>query len=130
MKGLKPDGTPITFMSVDDSPITRKMIKKALEPEGFLFMGEAGNGKEALELYSQIKPDVITMDVTMPIMDGLDAAGAIKQINPGQRIIMLSAMGDDDIIADAKSRGINHFCSKPFKAAEMVEKVLEVMGMR
>jgi two-component system, chemotaxis family, chemotaxis protein CheY len=130
MRGLKPDGTPITVMAVDDSPITRKMIRKALEPEGFTLIGEAGNGKDAVELYSKIQPDIITMDVTMPIMDGLNAAGAIKQINPAQKIIMLSAMGDNDIITDAKSRGINHFCSKPFKAAEMVGIVLEVMGMR
>jgi two-component system chemotaxis response regulator CheY len=128
MRGLKPDGTPIKVMSVDDSPITRKMIKKALEPEGFNIIGEAGNGKDAVELFSKITPDVITMDVTMPIMDGLDAAYAIKQINPEQRIIMLSAMGDNDIINDAKSRGINHFCSKPFKPEEMINTVLKVMG--
>jgi two-component system chemotaxis response regulator CheY len=128
MRGVKPDGTPIKVMAVDDSPITRKMIKKALEPEGFNIIGEAGNGKDAVELYSKITPDVITMDVTMPIMDGLDAAYAIKQINPEQKIIMLSAMGDKDIINDAKSRGINHFCSKPFKPEEMINTVLKVMG--
>ncbi|MGI5920903.1 MAG: response regulator [Syntrophomonadaceae bacterium] len=115
-------------MTVDDSPITRKMIRKALEPEGFLIVGEAGNGKQAVELYERIKPDVITMDVTMPIMDGLDAAAAIKKINPRQRIIMLSAMGDKDIVAEAQSRGISDFCSKPFKPQEMVEKVVKVMG--
>jgi len=130
MRGLKADGTPIRVMSVDDSPITRKMIRKALEPEGFQVVGEGGNGREALDLYAKLQPDIITMDVTMPIMDGLDAAGAIKKINPAQRIIMLSAMGDADIIADAKSRGINHFCNKPFKPEEMIVKVLEVMGMR
>ncbi|MGI6119937.1 MAG: response regulator [Desulfosporosinus sp.] len=130
MKGLKQDGTPITVMAVDDSPIVRKLIRKALEPEGFIFVGEAGNGRDAMELYSKVQPNIITMDITMPIMNGLDAAGAIKQINPAQNIIMLSAMGDEDIIADAKSRGINHFCAKPFKAAEMVAKVLEAMGMR
>ncbi|MEN6462553.1 MAG: response regulator [Syntrophomonas sp.] len=128
MRGVKPDGTPIRVMAVDDSPITRKMIKKALEPEGFNIVGEAGNGKDAVELYSRIQPDVITMDVTMPIMDGLDAAFAIKQINPKQRIIMLSAMGDNDIMAEAKSKGINDFCSKPFKPQDMVERVLKVMG--
>lgn len=128
MRGLKPDGTPIKVMAVDDSPITRKMIKKALEPEGFIIIGEAGNGKDAVELYSRIEPDVITMDVTMPIMDGLDAAFAIKQINPDQRIIMLSAMGDSDILAEAKSKGINDFCSKPFKPQDMVERVLKLMG--
>ncbi len=128
MKGLKADGTPIKVMAVDDSPITRKMIRKALEPEGFEIIAEAGNGKEALEVYSKVQPDVITMDVTMPIMDGLDAAGAIKKINPAQRIVMLSAMGDADIVADANSRGITDFCTKPFKPQEMVEKVLELMS--
>lgn len=126
MKGLKADGNPIRVMAVDDSPITRKMVRKALEPEGFEIVAEAGNGKEALDIYPNILPDVITMDVTMPIMDGLDAAGNIKKINPAQRIIMLSAMGDADIKADAGSRGITDFCTKPFKPQEMVDKVLEV----
>ncbi|MDD2510300.1 MAG: response regulator [Syntrophomonas sp.] len=127
MKGIRTDGTPIKVMAVDDSPISRKMIKKALEPEGFLIVGEAGNGKEAVERYPQFQPDIITMDVTMPIMDGLDAASMIKGINPKQKIIMLSAMGDDDIINDAKSRGINDVCCKPFKAEELVEKILKAI---
>ena len=128
MKGLKTDGTPIRVMAVDDSPITRKMIRKALEPEGFEIIAEAGNGKEALEVYAKVQPDVVTMDVTMPIMDGLEAAGAIKMINPAQRILMLSAMGDDDIVNDARSRGISDFCTKPFKPQEMVDKILELMS--
>ncbi len=127
MKGIKADGSPYKVMSVDDSPITRKMIKKALEPEGFEIIGEAGNGKDALDLYARIQPDIITMDVTMPIMDGLDAALAIKKINPAQKIIMLSAMSDEDILADAHSRGIDEFCTKPFKPEEMVARVLEVL---
>lgn len=128
MRGVKADGTAIKVMAVDDSPITRKMIRKALEPEGFEIIGEAGNGKEAVELYGTIQPDIITMDVTMPIMDGLDAAETIKKMNPKQNICMLSAMSDNDIIADAKSRGITDFCNKPFKAEEMIEKILEILG--
>lgn len=128
MRGVKADGTAIKVMAVDDSPITRKMIRKALEPEGFEIIGEAGNGKEAVELYGTIQPDIITMDVTMPIMDGLDAAETIKKINPNQNICMLSAMSDNDIIADAKSRGITDFCNKPFKSEEMIEKILEILG--
>ncbi len=127
MKGIKADGTAIQVMSVDDSAISRKMIKKALEPEGFVVCAEAGNGKDAVELYPKIKADVITMDVTMPVMDGLDAASAIKKINPKQKIIMLSAMGDNDIINDAKSRGIDDVYCKPFKAPELVERILKLM---
>lgn len=127
MRGIKADGTPIKVMTVDDSPISRKMVRKALEPEGFLIVGEAGNGKEAVERYPQFQPDVITMDVTMPVMDGLDAASMIKSINPQQRIIILSAMGDEDIINDAKSRGISDICNKPFKVEELLEKILKIL---
>ncbi len=128
MKGLRTDGTAIRVMAVDDSPITRKKIKKALEPEGFEIIGEAGNGRDAVELYNKIKPDVITMDVTMPIMDGLQAAQVIKEQNPAQKIIMLSAMSDQDIVAEAQAWGIVHFCSKPFKPEEIVEKILRVVS--
>ncbi len=128
MKGVRMDGTAIKVMAVDDSPITRKMIKKALEPEGFAIVGEAANGRDAVELYNRIKPDVITMDVTMPIMDGLKAAQVIKEQNPAQKIIMLSAMSDNDIVAEARGWGIVHFCAKPFKPEEIVEKVLRVIS--
>ncbi len=127
MKGLRADGTAIRIMAVDDSPISRKMIKKALEPEGFVIVGEAANGKEAVELYPTIQADVVTMDVTMPVMDGLDAASAIKNINSKQKIIMLSAMGDDDIIKDAKSRGIDDVCAKPFKPDEIIGKIIRIL---
>lgn len=88
MRGIKGDGTAITVMAVDDSPVSRKMIKKALEPEGFQVVAEAGNGKQAVDLYASVKPDVITMDVTMPVMDGLEAASQIKAINSRQPIII------------------------------------------
>jgi two-component system chemotaxis response regulator CheY len=122
------DGTAIRVMAVDDSPITRKMIKKALEPEGFAIIGEAANGRDAVEMYNKIKPDVITMDVTMPIMDGLKAAQVIKEQNPAQKIIMLSAMSDNDIVAEARGWGIVHFCAKPFKPEEIVEKIMQVIS--
>jgi two-component system chemotaxis response regulator CheY len=127
MKGLRQDGTAVKVMAVDDSPIIRKLIRKALEPEGFEIVGEAGNGKEAVEMYRKLQPDIITMDITMPVMDGLDAASAIKSINQKQKIVMLSAMGDEELVADAKARGIEEFCFKPFKPDEMVQKLLEVL---
>lgn len=126
MRGLHKDGSAIRVMAVDDSPVTRKMIKKALEPKGFEIVGEAGNGRDAINLYNKIKPDVIIMDITMPIMDGLEAALAIKKLNPQQKIIMLSAMSDQDLVAKAKSWGINYFCPKPFKPDEMADIVIKV----
>lgn len=127
MKGINSQGQAIRVMAVDDSSITRKMIKKALEPEGFCITGEASNGREAVDLYTSLKPDVITMDVTMPVMDGLDAALAIKKIDPTQKIIMISAMGDNDIVTQARTCGIDDFCFKPFKADDLVIKILEVL---
>jgi len=123
MGEVKTDAGPIKVMAVDDSPVARKMIRKALEPHGFLVVGEAGNGKEALELYSRLQPDIVTMDITMPVMDGLQAAARIKEINPQQKIIMLSAMGDEDLLNEARAMGIKDFCAKPFKAEQLLEKV-------
>lgn len=113
------------LLAVDDSPMIRKLIKKALEPEGFM-ISEAKNGKEALELYPKLKPDIITMDVTMPVMDGITAAKKIKQFNPNQKIIMLSAMGDRDLIAEARACGITDFFTKPFKPAEIITKIRQI----
>lgn len=113
------------ILAVDDSPIIRKLIKKALEPEGFI-ISEAKNGKEAVELYLKLKPDIITMDVTMPIMDGITAAKLIKQSNPNQKIIMLSAMGDRDLLAEARTHGITDFFTKPFKPAEIITKIRQI----
>jgi len=127
MRGIKGDGTAITVMAVDDSPVSRKMIKKALEPEGFQVVAEAGNGKQAVDLYASVKPDVITMDVTMPVMDGLEAASQIKAINSRQPIIMLSPMGDEDIMVEARQRGINEICSKPFKPDDIINSILKVL---
>lgn len=127
MRGINASGVPITVMAVDDSPVSRKMIKKALEPEGFQIVAEAGNGKQAVDLYPTAKPDVITMDVTMPIMDGLEAASAIKAINSSQRIVMLSAMGDDDIKNEARQRGIDAVCSKPFKPDDIIGTILSIL---
>jgi two-component system chemotaxis response regulator CheY len=128
MKGLKSDGTPIRVMAVDDSPMIRKLIRKYLQPEGFTVVGEAKNGKEAIELYPNLKPDIITMDVTMPIMDGLQAARIIKEINVEQKILMLSAMGDDSIIAEAATYGVDHFCMKPFKSQQIIQEVLNTFN--
>ncbi|HEY5585767.1 MAG TPA: response regulator [Ruminiclostridium sp.] len=112
---------------VDDSPFILKAVKRALEPNGFEIVGHGENGKLGLALYQQLKPDIITLDVTMPVMDGLETAKALFQIDPSVKIIMLSAMGDDDLILSAKKIGINNFISKPFKADELVKMANELL---
>lgn len=99
---------------VDDSPIIHVMLRKVLEKNGFVVCGDAKNGKEGVEMFKELKPDIMLMDITMPVMDGMDAAREIKQIDKKARIIMLSAMGDDEIIQQAKDIGIFTFLKKPF----------------
>ncbi len=113
---------------IDDSPFIFKAVKRALEPNGFEIIGHGENGKLGLELYQQNKPDIITLDVTMPVMDGLETARALLQIDPSVKIIMLSAMGDDDLMADAKNIGVRSFLSKPFKAEELLDAVNHLLN--
>lgn len=113
---------------VDDSPLVRNLVKKAFaQIKDFTVVGEASNGKEAIELSSKLEPDIITLDVTMPIMDGLDAAKVILENNKNVRILLLSAMGDDDLINQAKEIGIKHSLQKPFKSEQLLNAINKVL---
>lgn len=115
-------------MVVDDSPFIFKAVKRALEPCGCNIVGHARNGQQGIELAQQLNPDVITLDITMPVMDGLQAASWLAAHRPGSRIIMMSAMGDEDLVQMAKELGIQHFLSKPFQADELAQAVDELAG--
>ncbi len=108
---------------IDDSPFIFKAIKKALTPKGFEVVDNASNGQIGLEMVQKYSPDIITLDVTMPVMDGIETARELLKLGYSSKIIMLSAMGDEALIEEAKSLGIQHFLSKPFKAEQMLEKV-------
>lgn len=112
---------------VDDSPMIHNMLRRTLEKNGYEVCGDAKNGKEGVELFNSLKPDVVFMDITMPIMDGLEAAKIIKQTSPDTRVIMLSAMGDDEIIAQAKSFGVNFFLKKPFNDYKIISTISMVI---
>lgn len=112
---------------IDDSPFIFKAVKKALEPHGFEIVGHAENGKVGIDIYDRLMPDVVTLDITMPIMDGLETASRIFAKNPRARIIMLSAMGDEALIESARKIGIRHFMPKPFKADALLELVNSVL---
>ncbi|WP_270566390.1 response regulator [Clostridium beijerinckii] len=117
------------ILVVDDSPMVHALMKRALENNEFTICGSAKNGKDGVEKYKELSPDIITMDITMPIMDGLEASKEIMSINPKAKIVMLSAMGDEEIIETAKEIGINYFLKKPFNQEELldvVKKILEV----
>lgn len=114
-------GTKI--LVIDDSPFISKAVKKAVEPEGFEVVGQAFNGREGLEMIREYQPEIIILDVTMPVMDGLETAENIYRKNPNAKVIMLSAMGDEKLVVSAKRIGVKRFLNKPFKAEEMVAAI-------
>ncbi|MGH4125784.1 MAG: response regulator [Clostridium sp.] len=113
---------------VDDAAFMRMMIKDILEKNGFEVIGEANNGLKAVELYKVEKPDVVTMDITMPDMDGIEAVKAIKLIDPTAKIIMCSAMGQQSMVMDAIRAGAKDFIVKPFQADRVLEAIKKVIG--
>ena len=113
---------------VDDAAFMRMMIKDILEKNGFEVVGEANNGIKAVELYKKEKPDVVTMDITMPDMDGIEAVKAIKAFDPSAKIIMCSAMGQQTMVMDAIRAGAKDFIVKPFQADRVLEAIKKVLG--
>ncbi len=115
------------ILLVDDSPIIHTLLGKALEKHGYEVCGNAKNGREGVELYKSLKPDLVFMDITMPIMDGLEAVKLIKEFDPQAKIIMLSAMGDDEIVKQAKELGIDIFLKKPFDDYKIISAISKVI---
>lgn len=113
---------------VDDAAFMRMMIKDILEKNGFEIVGEASNGIKAVELYKSEKPDVVTMDITMPDMDGIEAVKAIKAFDPAAKVIMCSAMGQQSMVMDAIRAGAKDFIVKPFQADRVLEAIKKVVG--
>ena len=111
------------ILIVDDSPIIHNLLRKSLEANGYEVCGDAKNGREGIELFKSLSPDLIFMDITMPIMDGLAAAKSIKELNPSTNIIMLSAMGDEEIMSQAKEFGVDLFLKKPFDDYKIVSAI-------
>lgn len=113
---------------VDDAAFMRMMIKDILEKNGYEIVGEASNGLKAVELYKAENPDVVTMDITMPDMDGIEAVKAIKGFDPAAKIIMCSAMGQQTMVMDAIRSGARDFIVKPFQAERVLEAIRKALG--
>ncbi|MBP1154518.1 MULTISPECIES: response regulator [unclassified Paenibacillus] len=108
---------------VDDAAFMRIMLKDILTKGGHQIVGEAGNGLEAIEQYSKLKPDLVTMDITMPEMEGIEALKHIKKENPKAKVIMCSAMGQQLMVVQAIQAGATDFIVKPFLADRVLEAV-------
>lgn len=106
---------------VDDAAFMRLTLKTMLERNGFEVIGEAANGKEAIEKFKILKPEIITMDITMPDMDGIQSLGEIIKFDPKANVIMLSAMGQEQRIREAITLGAKGFIVKPFKEENLIK---------
>ena len=106
---------------VDDAAFMRISLKKILEDNGFDVVGEAKNGLEAVDKYKILKPDIVTMDITMPEMNGLDALIEIKKQDPAAKVVMISALGQETWVKKAVMSGARGFVIKPYKQEYVVD---------
>lgn len=112
---------------VDDAAFMRMMIKDILKKGGYEVVGEAEDGLKAIEKYKELKPDLVTMDITMPEMDGITAVREIKKIDANALIIMCSAMGQQAMVIDAIQAGAKDFVVKPFQPDRVLEAVRKAL---
>ena len=112
---LRKDGKPIRYLVVDDSVFARKNVAKMVESFGGQIAGEAGDGCTAITEYERISPDMVLMDITMPQMEGIEAAEKIVRAHPEARVVMVSSVGYQENIVAALQKGARHFVQKPVK---------------
>lgn len=116
-----------TIMIVDDAAFMRMMLKDILTKNGFTVVGEAENGAVAVEKYMELQPNLTTMDITMPEMDGLQALKEIRKRDSKARVIMCSAMGQQSMVIEAIQAGARDFIVKPFQADRVVEAITKAL---
>ncbi|MDH5682545.1 MAG: response regulator [Spirochaetota bacterium] len=116
------------ILVVDDSLLLRNIIKNELSFEGYDIVAEAKDGQEAIEKYNSNKPDLVTMDITMDGMNGLDAAEKILQDDPQAKIIMVSALGEDEVMSKAVRIGVKDFIVKPFTPERLINAVKKALS--
>ena len=119
----------ISVLIVDDLAFMRTAIKEILEANGMTAAGEAENGMKAVQLYRETKPDVVLMDITMPVMNGIKALDRIMKIDSGAKVIMCSALGQNRYIIKSIQFGARDFIVKPFKAERIVSAIKKVLNI-
>lgn len=110
-----------SVLIVDDAMFMRHTLRQILEKNGFLVVAEAENGLMGAQKYGELLPDIVTMDITMPELNGIGAVQLIKQINPQAKIVMISAMGQQHLVREAILAGASNFLVKPFSEERVVE---------
>ncbi|WP_281887617.1 response regulator [Paenibacillus sp. YYML68] len=116
------------ILIVDDAAFMRMMIRDILTKNGYEVVGEANDGAQAIEKFKELRPDLVTMDITMPEMDGIQALKEIKKLDGNAKVIMCSAMGQQAMVIDAIQAGAKDFIVKPFQADRVIEAIKKTLG--
>ena len=119
----------INVLIVDDLTFIKMVLRDIIEKSGFRVVGEASNGEQAIALYQDTRPDVVLMDITMPGMDGLTALKKIREIDPGARVIICSALGQQRLILQAIQMGAKDFIVKPFQPQRVVSALKKALDI-
>jgi len=117
-----------TVLICDDAVFMRTMVADILQHAGFEVVGEAESGVQAVEKYKQLRPDLVTMDIVMPDMGGIDAVREICKHDPAAKVLMCSAMGQQALVVEAIQAGARDFVVKPFQPSRVLEAVQRVLG--
>jgi two-component system chemotaxis response regulator CheY len=125
---LRKSGQPVRYLLVDDSVFARKNLARMIEGFGGQVAAEAGDGLNAITEFDRTNPDIVLMDITMPQMEGIEAAEKIVQAHPEARIVMVSSVGYQENIVAALQRGARHFVQKPVKPEVLYEVIKYVLG--
>jgi len=118
-----------TILVIDDAAFMRSMIRDIFARGPFVVVGEADNGVDGVRLYREFRPDLTTMDIVMPLMDGITALREIVRIDPAAKVVMVSALGQEALIAEAIESGASDFIVKPFQASRVLKVARSVLGL-
>lgn len=111
------------ILIVDDSRTSRKVLRGILEEGGHEIVDEAVNGQEGVQKFQSCKPDIVTMDITMPVLDGMEALKMIKALKPDMKVVMVTAAGQKNKMIDCIKLGANEFLTKPFDKEEIISVI-------
>ena len=117
-----------SILICDDAAFMRMMLKDILVKEGYEVVGEAVNGADGVEKYNSLKPDLVTMDITMPEMDGIAALKAIRASDPAAKVVMCSVMGQQAMVVESIQAGARDFIVKPFQKDRVIEAIKKQIG--
>lgn len=119
---------PLKLLIVDDSNVMRRRIERSQQVDRLEVVGLAGNGLEAIELFRRTDPDVVTMDITMPQMDGIECVARLVEMKPHVLILVISALADKATAVDAMEKGANGFLNKPFTDRQLNDALAELIA--